>query len=434
MALIQYLHTKDHMCDWELEQVFRDAYSSYLERLTARGIGAKDVSDLLPLLAKVDDPALHRKAAALFGQRYVQPTRNLSPSKPNGKIRIAYVSSDLNEHPVAYQSAEVFELHDRSKFEIFAFSYGRTDEETEFTKRLTSAFEYFCDVSSLSDTEVADKIQELGIHIAVDMNGYTAIARNGILASRPAPIQISYLGYPGTMAVPFIDYFIADQIIIPENERQGYAENISYLPNCYLPQDRKRSIATHRPRRTDVGLPSAGFIFCCFNSAYKITPHQFHSWCDILKAVPESVLWLAEGNRWSAENLRKEAGVRGVESNKLFFAQKLTTISIEDHLAHLSLADLFLDCYPYSAHATGCDSLWAGVPIVTKAGRSIASRAAASLLTAVQLPELITETDEDYKTVAVQLASDVEKMNDVRSRLEHTITSAPLFNTPNCGS
>ncbi len=364
--------------------------------------------------------------ASVFGS----DMRVLSTPPPNGKLKVAYLSSDFNEHPVAYLSVEMFELHDRNKFEVYAFSHGLSTEESDFRDRLESAFDHFHDVSSLTDVEIADKIQQLGIHIAVDLNGYTANARTGILSSRPAPVQVSFIGFPGTMAVPFIDYLIADEKVIPKGERPAYSEYIAYLPHCYLPQDRRRRIAAPAPSRESVGLPDDAFVFCCFNSAHKITSQQFDVWCDILRACPQSVIWLAEGNRWSAQNLRKEAVARDIDPKRLVFAPKLTTITNEEHLSRVSLADLFLDTYPYSAHATGCDSLWVGVPVLTRTGHSFASRVSASLLNAVNLSELIAQSDGQYKALAIELTNNPEKIRKHRTTLKNSIGSAPLFDTP----
>lgn len=428
ISLVQYLHTKDHMCDWRIESKYLDAFSSYLRALAENRVTPEEVSDVFPLLLKTDDPLVHRHAAELYGRRFLQPARAMQTFKHDEKIKLAYVSADFGDHPVAYQAIEVFELHDREQFELYAFSYGTPCEDSSFRQRIESALDHFEDVSQLPDAAIADRIQQQGIHIAVDLTGYTAKARPGILASRPAPVQVNYLGYPCTMAVPSMDFIIADETVIPEQERSHYTEQIAYLPTCYFPQDRKRKIASP-PTRTDVGLPEDAFVFCCFNSAQKITAQQFDVWCDILKAVPGSVLWLAEGNRWSAGNLKKEAGARGIDENRLIFAPKLTTISNADHLARVSLADLFLDTYPYAAHATGCDSLLVGVPIVTKTGRSFASRVSASLLKAVGLPEMVTKTDKDYRALAIDLADDPETLQHHRARLNGAVASAPLFDT-----
>ena len=296
--------------------------------------------------------------------------------------------------------AELFERHDRGRFELVGISYG-PDNRDEMRIRLSAAFDHFVDVRTKTDSEVAALSRDLGIDIAVDLKGFTEEARTGIFSRRAAPIQVNYLGYPGTMAAPYMDYIVADPILIPPESRQHYAEKIVYLPDSYQVNDRKRRISDKEFTRAELGLPPTGFVFCCFNNNFKITPNTFNGWMRILKQVEGSVLWLLEDNETAANNLRREAEARGVEPARLVFARRMP---LPEHLARHRAADLFIDTLPYNAHTTASDALWAGLPVLTRIGESFAGRVAASLLNAVGLPELITATQEQYEAMAVALA------------------------------
>jgi predicted O-linked N-acetylglucosamine transferase (SPINDLY family) len=341
------------------------------------------------------------------------------------KIRIAYISADFRNHPVAILTAELFEKHDRSRFEIFAFSLVSPDAKDEITQKMESAFDQFIDVYTLTDQEIAQLARNMQIDIAVDMGGHTGDSRPGIFALRAAPVQVSYLGYAGTMAADYIDYLIADDIIIPPHSQAYYSEKIAYLPHSFFVNDTRRAISTTPFSRAQFGLPVNGFVFCCFNNTYKINPDCFTSWMHILSQVENSVLWLFEGNATAANNLRQAASTAGIAPERLVFAERLTLI--DDHLARMQLADLFLDTLPYNAHTTACDALWVGLPVLTCRGNAFAGRVAASLLSAIGLPELITTDRQAYEVQAIHLANNIPELNALRSRLAANRLTTPLF-------
>ncbi len=293
-------------------------------------------------------------------------------------------------------------------------------------QRLQASFERFIEAQPYSDSQIANLIKELEIDILVDLAGFTTNSRTSIFAKRPAPIQVNYLGYPGTMGAEYIDYIIADRIVIPEDQHEFYSEKIAYLPSSYQVNDAKRSIADRAFTRTELGLPLTGFVYCCFNNNYKITPRVFDSWMRILKQVEGGVLWLLEGNAKAASNLRKEAVARGVDAERLIFANHMP---LPDHLARHRLADLFLDTLPYNAHTTASDALWAGLPVLTCLGETFAGRVAASLLNAIGLPELISATLEAYEQMAIDLATQPENLAVIKRKLAENRRGTPLFDT-----
>ena len=341
------------------------------------------------------------------------------------RIRIAYLSADFHDHATAYLMAGLFELHDRERFETIALSFG-PDSAGEMRTRLEAAFDRFIDIRPKSDREVAAMMRALEVDIAVDLKGFTADARTGIFALRAAPIQVNYLGYPGTMGADYIDYILADRWVIPEADQQHYAEKIVYLPDTYQVNDRKRRIGERTPARAALGLPETGFVFCSFNNNYKITPFMFDIWMRLLHQVEGSVLWLLEGNAAVVRNLRREAEKRRVAPDRLVFAPRM---KLEDHLARHRRADLFLDTLPCTAHTTASDALWAGLPLVTCLGSTFAGRVAASLLDAVGLPELIARSLEDYEALALALANDRTRLASLKSRLAQNRETFPLFDT-----
>jgi predicted O-linked N-acetylglucosamine transferase (SPINDLY family) len=341
------------------------------------------------------------------------------------RIRLAYLSADFHEHATAYLMAELFELHDRARFEVSAISFG-PNKRSRMRTRLRRSFERFIDVRAQSDHEVASLVREMEIDIAVDLKGFTTDSRTGILAYRAAPIQVNYLGFPGTMGADYIDYILADRVVIPEEHQPCYTEKVVYLPDSYQVNDSRRSIAERTPSRAEAGLPERGFVFCCFNNNYKITPAVFDVWMRLLRQVPDSVLWLLEANAVAASNLRREAQARGVEPERLVFAKRA---KLAEHLARHRLADLFLDTLPYNAHTTASDALWTGVPVLTRLGSSFAGRVAASLLRAVGLPELIARSVEEYEALALELATDPALLRQFKDRLAANHLTAPLFDT-----
>jgi len=345
--------------------------------------------------------------------------------RTGNRIRLAYLSADFREHPTAYLMAELFERHDRDRFEVFAFSFG-TDDGSAMRRRLEGAFDHFIDVRQMSDADVAQHMAALGIQLAIDLMGHTKDSRPGILARRPAPVQVNYLGYLGTMGAEFIDYILVDPFVVPADQQPFYTEKLVHLPDCYQVNDRKREIAEQTPSRVECGLPEDGFVFCCFNNHYKITPAVFDIWMRLLQTVPGSVLWMLGGQEATERNLRREAASRHIDAERLIFAPRK---KLPEHLARYRVADLFLDTLPCNAHTTASDALWVGLPVVTCAGRAFAGRVAGSLLHAVGLPELVTESHEAYEALALKLATDPQQLNSLRERLARNRGIAPLFDT-----
>lgn len=388
----------------------------------------KKTSAPFPVLSVIASSALHQQCATLFAQEKCQnflPLPAITQRYQHSKIRIAYFSSDFYNHATAHLMAELFEKHDRTQFEIFAFSFGQTKQDA-LRQRLINTFDHFIDIEAISDIDATLLARQHEIDIAIDLKGFTWDARPNIFALRAAPIQINYLGYPGTMGAHFIDYLIADHTLIPTVDQQYYNEKIIYLPHTYQSNDTTRPISDHPIARADCGLPENAFVFCCFNNNYKITPHTFDSWVNILNRVPKSVLWLFEDNSQARENLHKEAKKRGLSVDKIFFAERMEP---SKHLARHRVADLFLDTLPYGAHTTASDALWAGLPVLTQQGNTFAGRVAASLLNAIDMPELITHTQTEYENLAVELALHPQKLNEIKQKLHTNKTHAPLFNT-----
>lgn len=409
-----------HVCDW--------ARTTKIEgRFAAHIVERQSFVEPFALLGISDDPALHLQCA----RNYVRDTIKVPPQpwsgeirRRRGRIRVAYLSADFHRHATAYLAAALFELHNRSQFEVIGVSFG-PDDGSAMRARLVRAFDRFHDVRSMSDRDVVELLKSLEIDILVDLKGYTAGCRPGILARRPAPIQVSYLGYPGTMGAEFIDYVIADPIVLPFDQQPFYSEKIVHLPECYQVNDPHRTIAERTPTRQEVGLPDEGFVFCCFNNNYKITAPVFSVWMRLLAAVESSVLWLMGDNGSAANNLRKEAAARGIDPARLAFAGKRPAA---EHLARYRLADLFLDTLPYNAHTTASDALWAGLPVLTCRGTAFAGRVAASLLNAIDLPELATDSLEEYEALALRLAAGPPLLRRLRAKLAENRLSHPLFN------
>lgn len=345
--------------------------------------------------------------------------------QPGEKIRVAYVSADLREHALAYLMAGVFEQHDRSQFDITAIAL-KPAQGSPMGQRVKAAFDHFLDVSDWSDTQVIDHMRQHGYDIAVDLMGLTFGARPALWAQGIAPVQVSYLGYPGTTGASYMDYILADDVVIPPEQQPYYSEKVVYLPNCFQANDRKREIAEHSPSRAELGLPENAFVFCCFNNLYKIGPDTFDSWARILAQVPDSVLWLVENQEAVRHRAQQEALARGIAPERLFFAPRAT---YPEHLARMRQADLFLDTLPFNAGTTASDALWAGLPVLTCPGRSFAARMAASLLKAAGLPELIMPDQTQYEALAVDLARHPEKLLALRRRLAEQRLQCSLFDT-----
>ncbi|HMH16528.1 MAG TPA: tetratricopeptide repeat protein [Burkholderiales bacterium] len=367
----------------------------------------------------------------LVAERHVRKTC-AAPSAPerrlpeaNRPIRLAYLSANFNNHAMPQLMVGLFEAHDRSRFETTAVSFGK-DDRSEIRLRLERSFDRFIDVRARSDAEVSRLLEELEVDIAIDLMGHTDQARPEILARRPAPIQVSYMGYPGPMGAGFIDYILADEFVLPREHQAFYSEKVVTLPDCYLVNDSKRKISERTPTRGELGLPEKGFVFCCFNKNTKIQPLIFSIWARLLTQIPGSVLWLLEDNAGARQNLQREAQARGVDPGRLIFAPRIKT---DEHLARHRVADLFLDTLPCNAHTTASDALWAGLPIVTCPGRTFAGRVAGSLLRAVGLPELIAQNLEEYEALALKLATNGQDLKELRAKLAGRRLSAPLFDT-----
>ena len=397
--------------------------------LQAKIAAGEKIIQPFPLLALSDDPLLHRQASAIFAHYQYPANHALGPiaKYPQGnKIRIGYFSADFHNHATGYLMAELIELHDKQQFECIGISFGPWHQD-QMQLRLKQSFDQLIDASALSDIQIAQLARELKIDIAIDLKGYTQHCRTGIFAYRAAPIQVSYLGYPGTMAADYMDYLIADKVLIPQSSQSAYSEKIVYLPNSYQANDRKRVISDIGFSKAQLGLPEQGFVFCSFNNNFKILPATFESWMRILKAVEGSVLWLFEDNDLVVQNLKDEAFRQGVDKSRIVFAKKMP---LEEHLARHRLADLFLDTLPYNAHTTASDALWAGLPVLTLMGQSFASRVAASLLSAMHLPELITTSLPDYEALAIELAQNRQKLAVLKQKLATNRLTTPLFDTP----
>jgi len=425
-ARAHLLHQCQQACDWE----DLDTLAAEVRRLV-REVPEAQIPPFAFLAVPGVTAAEQRRCAEnwVAGQygKYVPVRERLNFSfnriaKP--KIRLGYLSADFHEHATAYLMAEVFELHDLERFEVVAYSYG-PDDGSAMRSRLNKAFQRFEDVRALTIENVASKIHADGIDILIDLKGYTAHTRSEILALRPAPIQVNYLGYPGTMGAGFVDYLIGDATVTPLEQAAEYTEKLALMPHSYQSNDRHRPIPP-KPSRAKCGLPEKGFVFCGFNQTFKILPEMFDLWMRLLRETPGSVLWLLQSNDLAAANLRREAQARGVAPERLIFAPRLP---LAEHLARQQQADLLLDTLPYNAHTTASDALWMGVPVVTCIGETFAGRVAASLLHAVGLPELVTQSLDDYVALALKLAREPATWQEFKDKLIANRATAPLFDT-----
>lgn len=418
------MHLKMSRADWR----DFDARKAAIDQGVAEG---KPVVQPLYYLTISDSPAAifdctRAYTAALHPAAAVQ-TRKAAPNvaRRDHKFRIGYLAGEFRTHPVGLLSVGLFEHHDRHKFEIIAFD-NHGDDGSQTRKRMTAAFDRMIDISALADDAAAQRIEAEGIQILVDMIGYTRNDRMNILARRPAPVQVSYLGYPGTLGASYVDYVIGDPIVIPEDQRKFYSEKIACLPDSYQANDCRRALPQKLPARAECGLPDEGFVFCNFNHIHKLTPDVFTVWMRILGEVPDSVLWLLESTPGCAQNLRREALARSISGERLIFAPQ---VGQDAHIARLGLADLSLDTLPYNAHTTASDALWMGVPLITCRGNYFAGRVAASLLHAMDVPELVTGNWRDYEALAVSLARDPKRLGVIRTKLAGQRRRAPLFDT-----
>jgi protein O-GlcNAc transferase len=413
------MHERLARCDWRDYRASVAAITDSIDR-------GKPADGPFTFLALTDSPAAQLRCAQLRAADTcgVAPQPRYGEDSHENRLRIGYLSSDFREHAVAYLMAGIFEAHDRSRFEVFAFSVG-ADDGSALRKRLEAGFEHFVDVAQMQDATIAARMAEVSIDVLVDLNGSTSGGRSGLLAMRPAPVQISYLGYPGTTGTTYVDYLIADEFVIPPESQRHYSEQVVYLPECFQANDDRRPIGPAYTRR-DAGLPDAAIVFCSFNNSYKLNPVMFDIWCRLLRAVSGSVLWLVLNDESARENLRREAGARGVAADRLVFAGQEPYAR---HLARLGLADLFLDTLPFNAGATASDALWAGLPVITCAGEAFAARMAGSLLRALRLPELITCNLADYERLALELVVTPARLAALRARLHENRLETPLFDS-----
>jgi predicted O-linked N-acetylglucosamine transferase (SPINDLY family) len=415
------LHAKMLCCDWEglivlAESIEKDLHAG---KKSAEPFGFQAISGSTRDLRRCAEIYATEKcpqapAPVWIGERY-----------QNARIRIGYVSGEFRNQATSILIAGLFELHDKNCFELFAFDNG-WDDSSEIRGRINRAFDEIVDVSRLADVEAAAAIKRRQIDILVNLNGYFGEARSDIFSLRPSPVQVNYLGFPGTLGVDYMDYILADRHVIPPEHEACYTEKVVYLPDTYQVNDSRRGIAERTPTRSEVKLPDSDFVFCCFNNKYKITPEIFDRWMRLLNEVQGSVLWLLEDDAAASRNLRREAETRGVASERLVFAPRLM---LEDHLARHRLADLFLDTLPYNAHTTASDALWAGLPVLTCLGTTFPGRVVASLLNAIGLNELITHSLEEYEALAVELAMNPKRLAEIRSKLAQNRGTYPLFDT-----
>ncbi len=414
------LHTKMQICDWQ-------NFSSDLNNIIKKIKDRKKTIMPFSLLLLLDCPKIHKIASQIYSRDVSDKriSKHITNITLNKKIKIAYFSSDFHNHATSYLISELIELHDKSKFEVIAFSFGPVTHD-EMQLRLLKAFTRFIDITNLSDNEIYNITDELNIDIAIDLKGYTQNSRPSIFSRRIAPIHINYLGYPGTLGSKNYDYIIADNYLISDKDKKFYSEKIIFLPNSYQPNDRKKNISKKKYTRDDFNLPENKFIYCCFNNCNKITPEIFTSWANILVQTNDSILWLLRDNYLSEVNLKKYASFLGLDSSRLFFSDPLP---LDLHLKRHFLADVFLDTFPYNAHTTASDALWAGLPLVTLKGKSFQSRVASSLLKAAGLDCLITYSLVDYENLAINLYNNPSLLVEIKNKLRLNINNYPIFNT-----
>jgi protein O-GlcNAc transferase len=422
---ISAAHAARRIGDWATAERLED---SLLRSLRANE-RPHDRAQPFPLLSTpsataIDQLHAARQMAKAYAGTEVVPHKPAHLLASHPRLRIGYISSDFHDHAMTHLIVEIMELHDRRRFEVVGFDYS-VARPSVYRNRILRAFDRVIPIAGLSDAEAAHRIAAEEIAIAIDLQGWTTGARSQIFAHRPAPLVVQWLGYPGTMGAPWIDYAIVDPIVAPLGGEAEFSERLIRLPHCYQSNDRQRAIAT-RPTRAEVGLPDGAFVFCSFNQPFKINRAIFALWLDLLRAVPRAVLWLKDDNRWATAALREHARAGGIDPARLVFGRNLP---LPGHLARLSLADLALDCQPYGSHTTASDALWAGVPQIAYRGDTFAARVSASLLTAIGLPELIVHSDAEYRDLAIRLATDHSTLDHIRARLAANRLTTPLFDS-----
>jgi protein O-GlcNAc transferase len=436
---LSLLHEQQHLCLWEgIDELCRQILASLEPTASQPSEAMTEPPRLPPVLSPyaftimpiVTSPASQQRVAKHFAKAIVERAAGVAPPPPvrvvgsaSRRLRIGYLSADFKAHAMAYMLPELFESHDRRRVEVTGYSMG-FDDGSDIRRRLVQAFDRFTDVTGFSHLQARQQIIEDGIDILIELQGYTLGARPEILAMRAAPIQISYLGFPCTMGADFIDYAIVDDYVVPPEQAMYFSERLIYMPGCYQVNDSRHEVAAERPTRADCQLPEAAVVLCCFNSSYKLTPAMFEVWMRILRASPDSVLWLAGRHPMVQQQLSAVAARSGVDPGRLIFAP---IVPIDQHLARQPLADLFLDSFPYNAHATASIALRMGVPLVTLSGPSMLSRVAGSLLRSVGLPELITRSFAEYEALAIRLANEAATRVEVRRRLAVNLTTTELF-------
>jgi protein O-GlcNAc transferase len=416
------LDSKMKICDWS-------DFNSYREQIRMGLVNGERVVTPLTAIGLFDSSILQRSAAEIYSTyrlKNIVPLARLKSRATKERIRIGYFSMDFREHPVGHLIAELFELHDRNFFDVYGFSFG-VDTGDALRRRIEASFDRFIDISNMSTREIGLLSQNLDIDIAIDLGGFTKNSRPEVFATRVAPIQINYLGFPGTMGSIHYDYIVADRTLIPTQYQSEFSEKVIYMPYCYQVNDRKRTLSDELDTRTVHSLPERGFVYCCFNNNWKLLPEIFDLWMEIAKRVEGSVFWFREDNPLFSQNLRGEAAKRGVDPKRLIFAGYM---SYERHLSRYKLADLFLDTYPYNGHTTASDALWAGLPIITMEGETYASRVGSSLLRNLGLKELIVTTPEEYISLAVELSLNPFLLSDIKGKIAQNRTNGTLFDTP----
>ena len=415
------LHAKMLCCNWSgLNELYKEIYNDVEKnRYSATPFGYQAICD--------DESNLQKCAQLYSNKRFPEIKNNLFSKKvsKNKKIKIGYLCGEFREQATSILMTEVWEKHNKEDFEIIAFDSGWDDKSLR-RNRIINAFDKFIDISKVSDLDAAKIIYKEQIDILINLNGFFGTGRPVVFSYRPAGIQINYLGFPGTIGSKYIDYILCDQTVVPLESKKFYNEKIIYFPDSYQANDTKRNISDKKFLREELSLPKKSFVFCCFNNNYKITPNMFDVWVRLLKKIDNSVLWLIEGNSEATENLKKEVKIRNIDASRLIFAKRM---KLEDHLARHKNADLFLDTLPYNAHTTASDSLWAGLPVLTCLGKAFPGRVAASLLRSLDLPELITYSENEYISKAEELALNPEKLTLIKNKLDANKFSQPLFNT-----
>jgi predicted O-linked N-acetylglucosamine transferase (SPINDLY family) len=432
-AKVHLVHQKQHICDWQDLEKDINEIRAWLSNAPEAQISPFAFLSMPNTTAHEQKQCannwLKNRYTSAFNQgKSLGFKHHTKPQTGPQKLRLGYLSADFRLHPLASLVSELIELHDRSAFEMYAYSYGVNDQSAE-RKRLEDTFDNFVDIRTLSTLDAATKINQDEIDILVDLTGFTQTSRSQIVALRPAPINVSWLGFPGTMGdldgEPLFDYILSDAFITPLTEANAYSEKLALLPLTYQPNDTKRPIGKAKSR-IEYGLPEHGFVFCCFNQTFKILPEVFDCWMRLLKQTPNSVLWLLECNQWAKRNLIREAETHGVNKERLIFAPR---VPMAEHLARQTCADLFLDTLPYNAHTTASDALWMGLPVLTCAEDTFASRVAGSLLKASNLEDLVTYSLEDYESKALTLANNPDELKRIKAQLTKHNTELPLFNT-----